>query len=311
MGIRCRCFVRVPGILWVLCISGEFTRIGVPVTDAAASYVVIGHVCLDYTPFGPRWGGTALFGAITALRLGAQVHVLTSMPPEAVAQALPAGIDVHNIETPVPLTFRHEYPEGRREMVVIDEAPPLRFSHLPAAWRALDIVHFGPVAQEVGHDLLTAFDGSLRGASLQGWLRRWDQDARVRPLPAGDVLAWAPPVDCSFLSEEDIGPQREILEFYRGRHRIVVLTDGNHGATVYEGESVVHVPAVQVTEVDANGAGDVFAAAFLLRYHETHDAVLAAQFGATVASYHVERVGISGLPTRTEAEARRRIAYGA
>jgi len=291
-------------------IRGEFSRIGVLVADSAPSYLVIGHVCLDFTPFGPRWGGTALFGAITAQRLGAQVHVLTSMPADAVAKALPPGITVHNIETPVPLTFRHEYPEGRREMVVIDEAPPLRIEHLPKAWRGLDIVHFGPVAQEVGHDLLRAFDRSLLGASLQGWLRRWDQDARVEPLPAAEVLAWAPPVDCSFLSEEDIGPQREILDFYRSRHRIVVLTDGNHGATVYEGQSVSHVPAVPVTEADANGAGDVFAAAFLLRYQETGDAVAAAQFGATVASYHVEQVGTAGIPTRAEAEGRWRAVYG-
>jgi sugar/nucleoside kinase (ribokinase family) len=72
----------------------------------------------------------------------------------------------------------------------------------------------------------------------------------------------------------------------------------------------VHVPAVPVLEVDANGAGDVFAAAFLIRYFETKDMVMAAQFAATVASFHVEHVGTVGIPTREQAEARWRAHYG-
>jgi sugar/nucleoside kinase (ribokinase family) len=252
-----------------------------------------------------------MFGAITALRLNAQVHVLTSMPATAVQEALPDGVIVQNAETDTPLIFRHEYTDGRRELFVTHVAPTLHLEHLPVAWRTPDIVHFGPVAQEVGHDLLAAFDHSLRGASVQGWLRDWDGDGHVRPLPVARLLEWAPPVQFSFLSEEDIGGNREIIDFYRCHHTIVVLTDGSHGATVYEGETAVRVPAVPVREVDANGAGDVFATAFLIRYHETGSAVTAAQFAAAVASFHVEQVGIAGIPTRAQAEARWREHYGA
>lgn len=274
------------------------------------TYLVIGHVCLDHTPFGLKWGGTALFGAITAARLEAQVHVLTSMPAYAVHEALPDDIAVQNVETAVPLTFRHEYVEGKRELYVTHVAPTLHPEHLPAGWRNLDVVHFGPVAQEVGHDLLAAFDHPLRGASVQGWLRAWDGDGHVQPLPVAQLLEWAPPVQCSFLSEEDIGGQHQIIDFYRERQQIVVLTDGSHGATVYEGAAATHVPAVPVREVDANGAGDVFAAAFLVRFHETANAVTAAEFAAAVASYHVEQVGTAGIPTRAQAEARWRECYG-
>ncbi|MDB5077342.1 MAG: ribokinase, partial [Chloroflexi bacterium] len=274
-------------------------------------YLVVGHVCLDHTPFGPKWGGTAMFGAITALRLNAQVHVLTSMPAESVREALPDGVIVQNAETDTPLIFRHEYTDGRRELYVTHVAPTLHLEHLPEAWRNPDIVHFGPVAQEVGHDLLAAFDQSLRGASVQGWLRNWDGDGHVRPLPVAQLLEWAPPVQFSFLSEEDIGGNRAIIDFYRLHHEIVVLTDGSHGATVFEGEQATWIPAVPVREVDANGAGDVFATAFLIRYHETGSAVTAAQFAAAVASFHVEQVGIAGIPTRAQAEARWREYYGA
>lgn len=279
-------------------------------SDAAIDYLVIGHVCLDHTPFGLKWGGTAMFGAITAQRLGARVHVLTSTTAAGIREALPPGVHVHTLDTPAPLTFRHDYIEGRRQLSVMATAPTLHAADLPAAWRSLDVVHFGPLAHEVEHALVTAFPDSLLGASLQGWMRHWGPDGVVTPLPAARLLQWAPPVDCSFLSEEDIGDRREVVAFYRAHHRVVALTDGAHGATIYEGPNETRVSAVPVTEVDANGAGDVFAAAFLIRYKETGDAVLAGQFAAAVASFHVEQVGTAGIPTRAQAEERWRVFYG-
>ena len=278
--------------------------------DSVPSYLVIGHVCQDFTPFGTRWGGTALFGAITAYRLGAQVHVLTSMPPSGRVSALPSGIVVCSSPTETPLTFRHDYVDGKRRLTITSTAPALRKADLPAAWRSMDIVHFGPVAQEVDHELIDAFDGTLTGASLQGWMREWDGSGLVHPLPAEKLLEWALPVGCSFLSEEDIGDRRQVIDYYRAHHQVVALTDGAHGASIFVGESTLRVPAVPVNEVDANGAGDVFAAAFLIRYHETGNPQTAAEFAAVVASFHVEQVGIAGIPTRAQADERWRQFYG-
>lgn len=284
---------------------------GAPVSAPPPSFLVIGHVCLDHTPFGPAWGGTAMFGAITAHRLGAKVHVLTSTLPAAVQEALPPGAEVHNVPTDVPLTFRHVYVDGKRELYITAVAPTLEAEHLPPAWRSLDIVHFGPVAQEVSRGLVNACTGPLRGGSVQGWMRAWDRETgHVVPLPARDLLSWAPPVQCSFLSEEDIGGRRGVIGFLRGHEPIVVLTDGAHGATVFNGEREIRVPAVPTKEVDANGAGDVFAAAYLIRYHETGDMIMAAQFAAAVASFHVEQVGTAGIPTREQADERWRAHYG-
>jgi sugar/nucleoside kinase (ribokinase family) len=276
------------------------------VNGPTADYLVIGHVCLDHTPLGLEFGGTALFGAVTALRLGARVHVLTSMPESEVRTVFPNEVAVHNIPSPVWCTFRHEHYGTVREQWITDVAHTLRPEHVPPSWRDMPLVHFGPVAQEVDHELLGAFEGALRGGSVQGWLRRWGADGHVQPLDPEEMLAWAPPVEFSFLSEEDIGDQRGIIDLYRRRHRVVVLTDGSHGATVFEGDTATFIPAFPTTEVDPNGAGDVFSTAFMIRFHETQDAIAAARFAAVVASFHVEKKGTDGVPNREQVESRLR-----
>ncbi|HWE61155.1 MAG TPA: PfkB family carbohydrate kinase [Chloroflexota bacterium] len=271
---------------------------------ASPDYLVVGNITVDYTPVGREWGGTALFAAITALRLNARVHVLTSMPEAEVRQVLPAAITVHNVDSPVFCTFLHQYVDGVRDQYITDVAKTLHASDLPPAWRTLPLVHFGPIAQEVGHDLLEAFNHALRGGSVQGWLRQWSERGHVEPLPPAKMLEWVPPVECSFLSEEDIGSNRQLIDIYRRAHKVVVLTDGAHGATVFEGDAASHVPAYPVREVDANGAGDVFSAAFMIRYYETGNALEAAHFATVVASYHVEHIGTEGLPSRAQVESR-------
>jgi len=55
--------------------------------------------------------------------------------------------------------------------------------------------------------------------------------------------------------------------------------------------------------VDPTGAGDVFAAAFMIRLIETDDPCQAAQFANTVASFSIEGPGVSGIPMRHQVEA--------
>ncbi len=56
--------------------------------------------------------------------------------------------------------------------------------------------------------------------------------------------------------------------------------------------------------VDLTGAGDSFAAGFLIHYSETGDLLKAARFGNATASLAIESEGAETMPTRAEVEAR-------
>jgi sugar/nucleoside kinase (ribokinase family) len=60
------------------------------------------------------------------------------------------------------------------------------------------------------------------------------------------------------------------------------------------------VPSLPTEEIDPTGAGDVFAAAFLVRYHETGNPLEAAAFGACAAACVVEGLGLTTLGDRHE-----------
>jgi len=58
-----------------------------------------------------------------------------------------------------------------------------------------------------------------------------------------------------------------------------------------------------VQEVDATGAGDVFAAAYMVRIHETGDALSAARFASAAAALSIRGEGIAAIAGRDQIEA--------
>jgi len=69
------------------------------------------------------------------------------------------------------------------------------------------------------------------------------------------------------------------------------VTDGSRGATVYDGFNRHHCAAQAVTAIDTNGAGDLFAGAYLYALCHGHSAPRAGRFANVAASCVVGQYG--------------------
>ncbi len=135
-------------------------------------------------------------------------------------------------------------------------------------------------------------------------MRCWDGDGRVFPKPwegAAEVLNYAQVV---IFSEKDVGKDENVIQAYARMVDTLVVTSGPGGATVYHRGEVCHLPAFEAVEVDPTGAGDVFAAAYLIELGRSGDPYAAAHFANCVASFVVEKPGTEGIPTLEQVEQR-------
>ncbi|MDA0770275.1 MAG: hypothetical protein BZY79_01405 [SAR202 cluster bacterium Casp-Chloro-G4] len=265
-------------------------------------FLAIGHAPKDLTPDGLQLGGAVTYGAIAAKRLGVSPAVVTSVGPDVeVADSLP-DIPVHVVPSAQTTTFVNTYIAGRRTQFIRAVAGPISTSDIPQDWTSAPLVMLGPLAQELDSALASHFPESIVVASIQGWLRQWDEDGRVSPCQWNgyDIL---PHVDAVILSIDDI-EDSSMLDGWKDLTPVLIITRGSEGADVHFQGTWHHVESFPVTEVDPTGAGDVFAAAYLVRFSETRDVLLSARFASCAASFCVARQGTQGIPYRADVEAR-------
>lgn len=263
-------------------------------------YLIIGTVCQDLVDAGFVVGGTVAYSGLTARNLGRKTAAITSFAEDfAVGQVLP-GIEIVRQPSPVTTTYQNIYTDGHRQQYIRAVASPIGRSLVSPAWQQARVVHIGPLAQEVEADIIDLFPNSLIGVTPQGWMRQWDATGRVTPTRWSPTEKFLRRAQALILSEDDVGGDLSIVDEYARLTEIVVVTCGWKGSSVYIKGKISYLAGRDTQEVDPTGAGDIYAAAFLIRLDETGDPIEAARFANCVASYSVERRGIQGIPTPEE-----------
>ena len=271
------------------------------VTPGPVDYLVIGHVAHDLTPTGPRLGGTVAYSALTARALGLRVGIVTSVGPETSLGSL-KDIPIISIESPQSTTFENIYSKQGRLQYLRAQAAHIDLNSVPELWRRASIIHLGPLANEIEPILPKDFSPALLGITPQGWMRKWDVDGRVSPSAWTDAESALAQAGVVVISREDVGSDDEVIEHMAHQTRVLAVTEGAAGAVLYWNGDRRRFRAPEVQEVDATGAGDVFATAFFVRLFKTRDPWEAARFATLVASRSVTRVGLDGTPTQSEIE---------
>jgi 1D-myo-inositol 3-kinase len=267
-------------------------------------FVVVGHVVQDLAPDGWTLGGTVTFAAVQAQRLGYSVGIVTRAGDDVdVASHFPFA-RVAQGPSPRTTQFENVYTEEGRRQRVPSRAAAVERGDVPEAWRAAPVVLLGPVLGELEPGFASAFDASpLVAVSAQGWLRALDDGDAVVPTAWTGEPFWRG-CDVLFVSDEDLAGRTDELERWTRDVPVVAMTESRRGVSLCAGGRWRHLDAFPETEVDPTGAGDTFAAAFLIRLRETGDAEAATRFGAAAASVSVGGVGAAAMPWRHEVEER-------
>lgn len=271
------------------------------VSLAPVDYLVIGHVAHDLTPDGPRVGGTVAYSALTARALGMKVGIVTAVGPETSLHVL-KDIPIVSQTSPRSTTYENIYTQHGRVQYLRAQAERIDFRQVPESWRSASIIHLGPIADEMDSVLPTAFSPTLLGLTPQGWMRQWDEENRVSMKIWDNAEPALTGAHAVVISREDVNGDDELIEHIAHQTRILAVTEGVAGCVLYWNGDRRRFNAPKVHEVDATGAGDVFAAAFFVRLLKTRDPWEAARFATLLASRSVTRVGLEGIPTAREIE---------
>ena len=263
------------------------------------TFLAIGHFCYDVTPNGYVLGGSAAYSTMTARNLGFRARVITAVGNDFDRQTpLLNSIEVIYQESSNTTIFHNRYSKaGQRQQSILALGAQLEPQHITGDSSKAKIVYLCPIANEVNPDCVHSFNGSLVGVTPQGWMRHCNKDSRVLAKRWDSAELILPYADVLILSDEDVSAYPDELGKYIELTKIVVLTKGRHGATLYQDGGVLNSNAYSANEIDPTGAGDVFAAAFLIKYYETRLPQEALNFAHCAASFAIEGRHTTNIPT--------------
>ncbi|MBI1278553.1 MAG: hypothetical protein GC179_10550 [Anaerolineaceae bacterium] len=267
-------------------------------------YLLIGHATADLTPAGRLLGGTVSYAARVIHAFGLKAGILTSAaaPEPLLDQLRPYVSELVVLPAQDTSTFENIYNPSGRIQYLRAVASKITPADIPVHWLNAPLVHLAPLTDEVDPNIAHQFKDATVMLTLQGWLRKWDADGRVRFKRwfDADVLK---DIDIVVFSEEDIAEAPELEQEFAGAVRHLFVTRAEKGGTYYRDGQPADYSTMQVELVHPTGAGDVFAAGLLSSLHVLKgDFKAATQVAAHLAAISVTRFGLDSAPTSAEVQ---------
>ncbi len=289
-------------------------------------FVALGHCDMDYialipalTPDGKtemleqldQGGGPAATAAVAAARLGASAAFIGAVGDDAPGGQLLDGFRAERVDISAVKIRRGassaiaycliERDSGKRTIAWRrGGCRPLDADELPtemiASAQILHLDSYDPAPAEVAAKIAVQNGVTI---SLDA-----DNPASTTPdlLAAADILI----ASRAFAAEVSGGdaPEKALKKLAGlGRAQVVGITLGDAGAIIQSRGKTVSCPAFKVKVRDTTGAGDVFHAAFALRFNETGDAEESLRFASGAAALKCRGLGgRTAIPSRTELE---------
>ncbi len=292
------------------------------------SLVVVGTVAFDAieTPFGKTdkiLGGAGTFIGLAAGKLGVDARIVSvvggDFPEEYLKLLNDNGVNTEGIKViPDGKTFfwagRYHNDMNTRDTlatelnVLADFNPVLPQSYMDCKFLMLG--NLTPQIQKSVIEQLPARPRLIVMDTMNFWMNT-AMDDLIEVIGMVDVLT---------INDEEARQLSGEYSLIRAARKIIamgpkylVIKKGEHGAMLFNENSVFYAPALPLEEVfDPTGAGDTFAGGFIGYLAKTGDVSFenmkrAIIYGSAMASFTVEKFGTEGLLDLTSSELNERL----
>lgn len=253
-------------------------------------YLLIGHFARDIKNGKYDLGGSVFYSGLTAKKLGGKVKILTSFSKDFKKEGILKDFEIKSIPSKFTTTLKNIYLKEKRIQFLYQKAQKISSKYLPREWGSPSIAQLAPIAWEIDENIIKKFKKSLIGATLQGWLRKKDKNKKIVLNLWKNYKKYLPLIDVAILSEEDINFDFKIAEEFSKYANVLVLTQGEKGCTIFNQRKSKHLNVERIIKKGhKTGVGDVFAAAYLIKFSQTKNPWLAGKFANSLAAFHLEK----------------------
>ncbi len=120
-------------------------------------------------------------------------------------------------------------------------------------------------------------------------MTQYFRDGLLEMLGNGVDLLFCNEQEAKTMAETD--DLNEAIGFLKHYAKSFVITLGAKGAIAFDGEQLIETPAAKITPVDTNGAGDLFAGAFLYAITHGHDFATASRLAVAASGLLITQFG--------------------
>ena len=274
--------------------------------------VTVGHFTIDQifspkiTTPKPTLGGSPTYVSLAARKLGAKVSMISKVggdfPSRYVEWLKANGVDLSGLKRVRDASttrFLLKYEKQRRQLQLKNQAPPIYPEDVPSSLQA-KAIHVAPIANELSQSVIDKLRGLTDILSLdpQGFVRKFDEQGNVW-LGKWEDSGILQKIDIYKSSLDEMKAVTGLADFRRAVQKIhehgakiIVVTKGMKGSTLFFDEELHEIPACKPKVVqDVTGAGDAFIGAFLAEYVQGKDPVWCACVGSASASFILEGLG--------------------
>jgi sugar/nucleoside kinase (ribokinase family) len=202
---------------------------------------------------------------------------------------------------------------GNRHLTILGTADPIPLFVDGAA--EADIILIGPILGEIDVKLVEEIKRHSQAPIVvdpQGLLRGC-KDGKIYHEMTSDfekIAAMATVVKANELETKVVtgidpreDPERAVRALHQFGCKIAVTTIAEAGSIIFDGQQIYVIPPFTTNAIDPTGAGDTYAAGFMVKYLETpQDLTGVGCFASAVASVMVENSGPDFPLTRSEAD---------